>query len=75
MKTLTFPNQSRPSSMLKSVKYDEQNQRLVATFANGQSVQYEGVPANIVDELDSAESAGSAFSKLIKGGGYDFEYI
>ena len=60
--------------MLQSAEYNVSDQTLTATFPNGTVCHYRNVPASVVDELNLAESIGTEFNRLIKGGGYSYDY-
>src|SRR6185436_15236304 len=48
---------------------------LEVEFKGGGTYRYSGVPAEVHQELVGADSVGSAFARLIKRGGYDFEKV
>lgn len=48
---------------------------LEVEFRNGAVYRYQGVPAEVHQELVGSESIGSAFARLIKRGGYAFERL
>jgi hypothetical protein len=54
------------SSSLASVGYDKMSRTLEVEFVNGSVYQYFEVPAGVVGELLSAESAGRYFNAHIR---------
>ncbi|HMP71652.1 MAG TPA: KTSC domain-containing protein [Kiritimatiellia bacterium] len=62
------PTVSAPAGGPSGIEYvyDASNQDLTVTFPSG-SYRYAGVPADVVAQLDDAESKGRAFNRLIKG--------
>lgn len=63
------------STNLQSFDYDEDRGVLIVTFGNGHSYAYEGVPKEIHATVLTAESAGAAFHKLIRNGGFEFKKL
>lgn len=59
------------SSMLKTVGYDDKENCLTVTFANGGTYKYKDVPKTVFNELISAESEGKYFLANVKN---QFEY-
>jgi len=62
------------SSNVVSIGYDEANEILEVEFRGGAVYQYSGVPKEVNDELNAADSAGSFIHQRIKGM-YDCERI
>lgn len=71
MKTNTV---SFKSSVLRSASYVASKRTLLVTFNSGAQYVYRGVPSDVAKEFVSAHSAGSYFSKYIKGT-YESEQI
>lgn len=68
------------SSNLFATDYDEDRNILIVTFRNadgtaGGKYAYEGVPADVHGSLLTAESAGAAFHKLIRQGGFEYKKV
>lgn len=55
------------STALVSARYDDETQQLDVFFVNGSMYTYEGVPPEIVDGLENADSPGSYFHANIRG--------
>ena len=51
--------QSVDSTMVKTVAYDPETQKLEVLFTSGKTYVYSNVPQEIYDELMAAESKGS----------------
>lgn len=62
------------SSDITSIGYDS-NQNLEVEFHTGNIYQYQGVPMTIYNNLMSAKSHGSYFSRYIKNANYKFKKI
>jgi hypothetical protein len=60
------------SSHLARVGYDPERKVLVATFQNGDSYAYFGVPYSKYANLLSASSKGRYFNAAIVNGGYHY---
>lgn len=54
------------SSMIKHVAYDEDTQRMTLTMGE-RDYDFDGVPADVVNELCDCESAGRYYAENIKG--------
>lgn len=54
------------SSFLESATYDSDTSVLTIKFKNGKEYPYADVPKEIYDDLITAESAGTFFSREIK---------
>lgn len=70
------------SSNVGRIGYDAEKHRLYVQFRDrrrdsrdGAIYEYEAVPAEVYDELTSAESVGSAFHRLVKTAGYSYRRI
>lgn len=63
------------SSNLRYASYLPNRRLLLVRFKGGQAYAYGGVPVATWAGLLSAASAGSYFSRAIKGGGYQFKRI
>lgn len=68
-------NNLKPSSMIHELHYDADNQVLRTKFTNGDIGDHYDVPSNVVEQLRTSESLGSAYHKLIKNGGYRYEKV
>lgn len=55
------------SSNVVSIGYDEQEKILEIEFKNGSIYEYKFVPKEVFDEIMSAQSIGSAVSKVTRG--------
>lgn len=55
-----------PSSVIRSVAYDPQRQRLDVEFVSGRWYAYHGVPPGIVERMAAARSKGSFFNRRIR---------
>jgi hypothetical protein len=62
------------SSALAAVKYDRETQRLVIQFGDV-FYEYDTVSSDVVVDFLFADSIGSAFSTLVKKGGFAFRKI
>lgn len=63
------------SSQIQSAGYDAATQTLAVRFHSGKSVyHYQGVPPDVAQAFDEAESKGRFLGASIKGQ-YDFEKI
>ena len=56
-----------PSTSLKSVGYDDEQEILEVEFCNGEIHQYLNVPREAYDALLSSESHGAYFTNNIRG--------
>lgn len=56
-----------PSTSLKSVGYDEEQEILEVEFCNGEIHQYLNVPCGTYQALLSSESKGAYFTNNIRG--------
>jgi hypothetical protein len=57
------------------MSYDLSARELKVRFANGKTYLYDGVPPTVVDQIQDADSTGSAFAKLVKKGGYSYSEL
>jgi lysyl-tRNA synthetase class 2 len=55
-----------PSSVIRSYRYDPQAETLDLTFVSGRRYRYCGVPAEVAQGLDAAESRGRFFNAQIR---------
>lgn len=62
------------SAAMAAVKYERENGRLVVQF-DETYYEYDGVPGDVVLDFMFADSIGSAFSTLVKKGGFPFKVI
>lgn len=63
------------SSALAAVKYDRERARLVVQYGEDSFYEYDAVPGDVVLDFLFADSMGSAFSTLVKKGGFQFRKI
>lgn len=63
----TYINEDLDSSALEALWYDVFQRRLYVEFPSGQIAGYLNVPAEVVEDLENANSVGSYFSKNVKG--------
>jgi hypothetical protein len=63
------------SQALVSVKYEREQARLVVQFGEDSFYEYDGVPGDVVLDFMFADSIGSAFSALVKKGGFQFRKL
>lgn len=63
------------SSMIASIGYDVNAQRLEVEFKRGAVYEYFEVPEEIYLNLLSAESVGKYFDAAVKKGGYGYAQI
>ena len=56
------------SSVIASVKYDDDRSVLEITFHTGRVYHYSNVPRGVYEELLTAESAGKYFNDVIRTG-------
>jgi hypothetical protein len=73
--SFTRVNNLKPSSMIHELHYDPENQILRTKFNNGEIGDYYDVPSEVVAQLRTAQSLGSAFHRLVKNGGYRYESV
>ena len=50
-----------------SGQYDKDTQTLVVTFPNGLSYTFEGVPLDIAEGFEQAESKGTYYNTYLRG--------
>ena len=62
------------SSVIRAIRYDEKQKRLIVTFTSGKTYAYEGVPKTVHEALQTAPSVGAFFNKSIRDR-YPFEEI
>lgn len=55
------------SSDVSSLGYDSETNTLLVRWAKGRTSAYEGVPADLFEDLTKAPSVGSALNELVKG--------
>lgn len=55
----------KSSSTIDTVKLD--GEVLTVKFRNGTSYSYKGVPLEVFNKITTADSAGKAFSSLVRG--------
>ena len=55
------------STVIKAMRYDEQRQRLVVRFIDGDEYAFVGVPGEVHRSFAEAESKGRFFSDEIRG--------
>jgi hypothetical protein len=60
------------SSNIQAIGYDPDAKVLSVQFKIGGTYHYEGVPQEVYDGLDKAESVGKHFATVIKKAGYKF---
>lgn len=48
-------------------RYDPERQELVVTFPNGRSYTFEGVPPEIAEGFEQAESKGTYYNTNLRG--------
>lgn len=63
---MTTPMHSVSSSQISYIGYDEDDEVLHVVFPNRAHYEYYDVPKSVYEELRSADSVGSYFSKNIK---------
>lgn len=51
---------------VKELEYDEKSNELKVTFSNNKQFAYQGVPQNIVNELEISSSMGEFFANNIQ---------
>ena len=47
--------------------YDKETQTMTVVFPNGRSYEYDGVPPDIYENFQKADSKGSYFNTYIRG--------
>ena len=55
------------STVIKAMRYDEERQRLVVRFVDGDEYAFVGVPGDVHRSFAEAESKGRFFSDEIRG--------
>ena len=55
------------SSAIRAIRYDEERQRLLVRFIDGDEYAYVGVPGEVHRSFVDAESKGRFFSEAIRG--------
>jgi hypothetical protein len=63
------------SGTIQSVGYEAETMTLAVTFLNGTEYQYYGVPAEVVEQLRVAPSAGRFLNETIKKAGYSYARV
>lgn len=56
-----------PSSVIRQFRYDARAQRLFILFNSGRADAYDGVPADLVQEMRLAFSKGAFFNRKVRG--------
>ena len=56
-----------PSQVIRSFSYDRDLEALTVTFVSGRRYRYEGVPAELADEMRGAFAKGVFFNRRIRG--------
>lgn len=60
------------SSLVLSLSYDADQQRLYAQFGEDTYYAYDDVPPEVAARVVFANSIGSAFTTLVKKGGFNY---
>ena len=55
------------SSAIRAIRYDEERQRLLVRFIDGDEYAYVGVPGEVHRSFVDAESKGRFFAEAIRG--------
>ena len=55
------------STAIRAIRYDEERQRLLVRFIDGDEYAYVGVPGEVHRSFAEAESKGRFFSEEIRG--------
>ena len=55
------------STAIRAIRYDEERQRLLVRFIDGDEYAYVGVPGEVHRSLVDAESKGRFFAEAIRG--------
>jgi len=63
-----------PSSVVKTIKYDEPSHTLRVVYLSGNIYDYKEVPPTVYEKMRSASSKGTFLNTEIKGH-YDFQKI
>lgn len=63
------------SSNVAALGYDAPSMRMAVQFKGGATYQYNGVDAKTADEVQSAESVGSAVNRLLVRGKFKYERL
>lgn len=63
-----------PSSVIARVKYDKQSHTLRVIYVSGIMDDYENVPEEVYNAMNTASSKGTFLNKYIKGK-YEFKKI
>jgi hypothetical protein len=63
------------SSLVASAEHHPDQKWLDVEFANGAKYRYYGVPADVIDGFEKADSAGSYLTSKIKKGGYRYRRL
>ena len=63
------------SSMIMSIGWNPDSQRLVAQFKEGVWYEYDGIPADVAARIIFNPSVGGTFNDLIKKGGFQFRRV
>lgn len=67
--------ESPASSNIDGATYNPTTQELVVKFHGGRSYRYHGVPRDLWDAFEDAESKGHFFAARIKGEGFAWEIL
>lgn len=71
----TRVTQTPDSFNIARLAYETSERVLVVRFTSDQIYQYSGVPLEVYEDLRHADSVGSAFDRLIRKGGYEYENL
>jgi hypothetical protein len=63
-----------PSSVVATIRYDENTSTLRVVFVSGMVYDYKNVPEEVFHEMKKAGSKGTYLNKHIKGS-YDFKKV
>ncbi|KKN84429.1 hypothetical protein LCGC14_0288910 [marine sediment metagenome] len=63
------------SAAMTAIKFERETGRLVVQFGEDSFYEYDGVSNEVVLDVLFADSIGSAFSALVKRGGFAFRKI
>ena len=63
------------SSQIAELAYDEKQAKMYVTFHTGAIYVYMDVPQEVFVQVLSAPSVGSAFTQIIKKGGYAYQKV
>lgn len=63
------------SSTIQSIGYDAETMTLAVCFVQGTEYHYHGVPADVVEQLRLAPSAGRFLNEHVKNAGYTYTRV